>query len=477
MKIPSTATRLILIVSLVILASLDATLCAQQRTSRRGVSKQFTSPEEIQRRKDSINNIKYRLFTDVEGTESTESNTPIANSASTSRPQNSPEKIDSVLALWRASSSQSYYDNYFKQFKEYSATIDNTSAYDNVDSLYIKRMQAIMTPVPLTYNREVRSAIERFCSSNYAKTFSYAYYYFPIIEEEFINAGIPVEIRTLAVVESGLNPLAKSGKSAVGIWQFMPTTGKEFGLEINSMVDERCNPRLASRAAAQYLKRMYNIYHDWTLAIAAYNCGSGRVNRALSNSGVSLEDAGRLFWDIYEYLPTETRGYVPLYMGATYAYAYHEAHGVTYPKSPLPIAVDTVMIDRPLHLEQVSSTLDIDIELLKMLNPEYILQIIPATTKSYPLTLPAELFTEFHRQRDSIFAKDSIYLKEYVVHANIEKKKHEAPPVTMHTVKKGDTLSGIAKKYGCSVSQLMKWNNLKNANSLRIGQRLKVSNR
>jgi membrane-bound lytic murein transglycosylase D len=164
-------------------------------------------------------------------------------------------------------------------------------------------------------------------------------------------------------------------------------------------------------------------------------------------------------------------------MGATYAYAYHEAHGVTYPKSPLPIAVDTVMIDRPLHLEQVSSTLDIDIELLKMLNPEYILQIIPATTKSYPLTLPAELFTEFHRQRDSIFAKDSIYLKEYVVHANIEKKKHEAPPVTMHTVKKGDTLSGIAKKYGCSVSQLMKWNNLKNANSLRIGQRLKVSNR
>ena len=257
----------------------------------------------------------------------------------------------------------------------------------------------------------------------------------------------------------------------------MPATGKEFGLEINSMVDERCNPRLASRAAAQYLKRMYNIYGDWTLAIAAYNCGPGRVNRALSNSGVSLEDAGRLFWDIYEYLPSETRGYVPLYMGATYAFAYHRAHGVTIPTPPMPIAVDTVMINRPLHLEQVSSTLDIDIELLKMLNPEYTMQIIPATTKSYPLTLPVELFTEFDRQRDSIFAKDSLYLKEFVVHANIEKKMHEAPPVTTHTVKKGDTLSAISKKYGCSVQQLMKWNNLKNANALRIGQKLKVSSR
>ena len=143
----------------------------------------------------------------------------------------------------------------------------------------------------------------------------------------------------------------------------------------------------------------------------------------------------------------------------------------------MPMVVDTVMIDRPLHLEQVSSTIDVSLDVLKMLNPEYTMQIIPATTKSYPLTLPAELFTEFHRQRDSIFAKDSLYLKEYVVHANIEKKKHETPPATMHTVKKGDTLSAIAKRYGCSVQQLMKWNGLKNANALRIGQRLRVSSR
>ena len=469
MKMPSTKTRLMIVALLLIIASLDASLYAQR--PRRGVDKRYTSPEEIQRRQDSLSN---------QNSDSLEFSDAISERATeaTQRPKsNTPMQIDSALAIWRASSSKEYYDNYFAEFKTYSDALSASETYDSVDSLYIARMQGIMTPVPLTYNREVRSAIERFCSPNYANTFSYAYYYFPIIEEEFINAGIPVEIRTLAIVESGLNPLARSNRDAVGIWQFMPGTGKEFGLEINSMVDERCNPRLASRAAAQYLKRMYNIYGDWTLAIAAYNCGPGRVNRALSNSGVSLDDAGRLFWDIYAYLPTETRGYVPLYMGATYAFAYHQAHGVTVPTPPMPIAVDTIMIDRPLHLEQISSTIDIDIEVLRMLNPEYTMQIIPATTKSYPLTLPVELFTEFDRQRDSIFAKDSLYLKEYVVHANIDKKKNEAPPVTMHTVKKGDTLSGIAKKYGCTVQQLMKWNNIKNANSLRIGQRLKVSSR
>ena len=389
---------------------------------------------------------------------------------------NSAAQIDSALSLWRSSSAKERYENYFAEFKTFSETLTDT-IYDNTDSLYIARLQAIMTPVPLTYNSEVRTTIERFCLPAYADIFSYAYYYFPIIEEEFINAGIPVEIRTLAIVESGLNPLARSKSGAVGIWQFMPITGKEFGLEINSMVDERCNPRLASRAAAQYLKRMYSIYNDWTLSIAAYNCGPGRVNRALSMSGVSLEDAGRLFWDIYEYLPAETRGYVPLYMGATYAFAYHRAHGVTIPTPPMPLAIDTVMINRPLHLEQVSSTINVDLEVLKMLNPEYTLLIIPATTKSYPLTLPAEFFTEFAENSEAIYAKDSLYLKEYVVHANIEKKKHETPPATMHTVKKGETLSAIARKYGCSVQQIMKWNNLKNADALRIGQRLKVSSR
>ena len=141
----------------------------------------------------------------------------------------------------------------------------------------------------------------------------------------------------------------------------------------------------------------------------------------------------------------------------------------------MPLAVDTVMITRPLHLEQVSSTIDVSLELLQMLNPEYRLSIIPATTKAYPLTLPTERVTEFIINQDSIFAKDSLYLGEYVIHANLEKKRNEAPPATYHVVKKGDTLGGIAKKYGRSVKQLMAWNGLKNANTLRIGQRIRVS--
>lgn len=459
------AKLLTLVIVLIIAAGADTATFAQRR---RGTQKRYTSPEEIQRRQDSI---KYRLNDDVVPYDDSLN----ATTKTERRIVNRPQQIDSALAIWRASSAREYYDSYFADYKSYSTTLSDSMQFDSTDSLYIARMQAIMTPVPLTYNYEVRTQIERFTSPAYANTFSYAYYYFPIIEEEFINAGIPIEIRTLAIVESGLSPTARSGKDAIGIWQFIPATGKEYGLEINSMVDERRNPRLASRAAAQYLKRMYNIYGDWTLAIASYNCGPGRVNKALDQSGVSLEDAGELFWNIYEYLPHETRGYVPKYMGATYAFAYHEAHGITLPTPPIPLAVDTVMINRPLHLEQVSSTLDIDLEVLKMLNPEYTLMIIPATTKSYPLTIPVELFTEFSSRSEEIYAKDSLYLKEYVVHANIEKKKSEAPPTKYHTVKKGETLSGIAKKYGCTVNQLMTWNNIKNPNSLRIGQRLIVS--
>ena len=162
-------------------------------------------------------------------------------------------------------------------------------------------------------------------------------------------------------------------------------------------------------------------------------------------------------------------------MGATYAFAYHEAHGIKYSTPAMPLAVDTIMITRPLHLEQVSSTIDVSLELLQMLNPEYRLSIIPATTKAYPLTLPMERITEFVEMQDSIFAKDSLYLGDYIIHANIEKKRNEAPPATYHVVKKGDTLGAIARKYGSTVKQLMNWNGIKNANSLRVGQRLRVS--
>ena len=217
------------------------------------------------------------------------------------------------------------------------------------------------------------------------------------------------------------------------------------------------------------------MFGDWTLAIASYNCGPGNVNKAIVRSGGNREHFTGDFWDVYYHLPSETRGYVPLFMGATYAFAYHKAHGIEFEPAPMPLIVDTIMINRPMHLEQVSSTIDIDIETLKMLNPQYTLSIIPATTKSYALTLPVEYISTYLENEALIHAKDSTYLKEYVIHANIEKKRTEAPPAKYHTVKKGETLGAIARKYGRSVKQLMTWNGIKNANSLRIGQRLRVS--
>ena len=431
---------------------------------RRKTHKQYTSPEEIRQGSDAIIVDSTLLMTD------TTSNLSVELTR-----HNSLQQIDSVLAFWRATTNKEYYEKYFNEYLHASENMETTVKSDNMDSVYVERLNALMSPIPLEYNHDVRTAIERYTSKHFANIMGYAYYYFPMLEEELILAGMPVELRALAIVESALNPLAVSRVGAKGLWQFLPSTGKEYGLEINSLVDERCNPRLATRAACRYLKSMYDMYGDWTLAIASYNCGPGNVNKAIIRAGGNPKSYNGSFWDVYACLPRETRSYVPLFMGATYAFAYHKAHGIEFPTPPMPLAVDTVMITRPLHLEQVSSTIDVSLELLQMLNPEYRLSIIPATTKAYPLTLPTERVTEFIINQDSIFAKDSIYLGEYVIHANLDKKRNEAPPATYHVVKKGDTLGGIAKKYGRTVKQLMAWNGLKNANSLRIGQRIRVS--
>lgn len=455
---------LLLLVIIVSYATPSAYATDSIKRPRRKTEKLYTSPEELKQREDSTT-----LATDSINL-ANNSDTLVEIECANTLPQ-----IDSVLAMWRATSTTEHYERYFNEYVYACENIDAMQAQDNMDSVYVERLNALMSSIPLEYNRDVRTAIKRYTSQDFATIMGYAYYYFPMFEEELILAGMPVELRALAIVESGLNPLATSRVGAKGLWQFMPSTGKEYGLEINTLVDERCNPRLATRAACRYLKNMYDMYGDWTLAIASYNCGPGNVNKAIIRAGGDPKRYTGSFWDVYAGLPRETRSYVPLFMGATYAFAYHRAHGIELPTPPLPLAVDTVMITRPLHLEQVSSTIDISLELLQMLNPEYRLSIIPATTKAYPLTLPTERITEFVINQDSIFAKDSIYLGEYIIHANLEKKRNEAPPATYHVVKKGDTLGGIAKKYGRTVKQLMTWNGLKNANSLRIGQKIRVS--
>lgn len=463
MKISIFRYLLALVCAIIVIAPTYA-LDNDKRPKKRRQLKEYTSPEEIEAKEDSI-----RMLRGEEIVEAIE--VAVENLAEPR--QNTPQQIDSLLAMWRTTTTKASYERYFDEFLNVTENIDPKS--DSADSLYIARLNALMSPVPMHYNHEVRTAIERFSSAGYAEKMSYAYHYFPMIEEELINAGLPVELRAMVIIESGLNPLATSKAGAKGLWQFMPRTGKEYGLEINSMVDERCNPLLATRAACKYLKNMYDMYGDWTLAIASYNCGPGNVNKAITRSGGNRESYKGDFWDIYYNLPRETRSYVPLFMGATYAFAYHKAHGVEYTTPPMPLAVDTVMINRPLHLEQVSSTIDVDLELLKMLNPQYTLQIIPATTKSYALTLPTERLTDFIANEEAIHAKDSIYLKEYLVPENIEKKKSTPPPAKYHTVKKGETLGAIARRYGKTVKQLMNWNGIRNANTLRIGQRIRVS--
>lgn len=401
--------------------------------------------------------------------------------------KNTPQQLDSVLAMWKTSSTVQAYDEYFNNYLPTTKRISEELNTTNIDSIYVARLEALMSPIPLEYNWEVKEAIERFTHPSYAKVMSLAYYYFPMIEEELIRAGLPIELRTLAVIESGLNPIATSKAGARGIWQFMPSTGKEFGLEINSLVDERCDVRLSTQAACRFFKTVFPMYNDWTLTLASYNTGPGNVNKAIVRAGGNPKSYKGSFWDVYEFLPEETRKYVPFYMGATYAFAYHRAHGVEVPMPPMPIAVDTIMINRPMHLEQISSTIDISLDMLKMLNPQYLMQIIPATSKQYALTMPIERISDYLEHEKEIHAKDSLYLKEYVIHANLEKKRKEVPQMQKpsssssssatkyHIVAEGETLGAIARKYNVTTKQIVDWNKLSNPDALSIGQKLRVS--
>ena len=296
--------------------------------------------------------------------------------------------------------------------------------------------------------------------------------YFPIVEPILKENGIPDDFKYLMVIESNLNPIARSSAGAAGLWQFMPSTGKSYGLEVNSLVADRREPVRSPQAACRYLKDLYAIYKDWSLAIAAYNCGPGNVNKALARAG----EKSRTFWDIYDYLPRETRGYVPAFIGASYAYAYHRQHGIELTEAPIPLATDTVRIDRIMHLQQIASTIDVPIETLRQLNPQYKLDIIPATTKPYTLVLPQRSLTQYVANEPAILAKDSLYLKEYINPANLDKKRQERSG-TVYTVKKGDTLGAIARRYRVTTAQLMRWNNIKSAHKLRIGQRLRIEGR
>ena len=386
----------------------------------------------------------------------------------------SPEVRDSLLSGWYRRNVVASYDDFFDRYVSEDTTA-NGSDDATPDSVYARRLQQLVSPVQLPYNPIVRGYIARYTNPRYgtiSRILGLSQYYFPLIEEELIKAGLPVELRALPIIESALSTTAVSPMGAVGLWQFMPSTGKSYGLEVNSLVDERRDPVRSTQAACRYLKDLYAIYNDWSLAIAAYNCGPGNVNKAIARSGGN----GRTFWDIYDYLPRETRGYVPAFIGASYAYAYHRQHGIELTEAPIPLATDTIRIDRLMHLGQIASTIDIPIETLRQLNPQYKLDIIPATTKPYTLVLPQRNITQYIANEPAIFAKDSAYLKEYINPANIDKKRQERSG-TVYVVKKGDTLGAIARRYRVTTAQLMRWNGIKNAHKLRLGQRIRIEGR
>ena len=262
------------------------------------------------------------------------------------------------------------------------------------DSVYIKRLQDIEQIIDLSYNKVVKNFIILYTEKRRELTkliIGLSDYYFPIFEAELDKYDLPLELKYLPIIESALNPKARSRAGANGLWQFMYGTGKQMKLEISSFVDERRDPVKSTDAAMRYLKILYDQYGDWQLTIAAYNCGPGNVNRAIRRSGGKTN-----YWEIYYRLPRETRGYVPAFIAASYVMNYYKEHNLV-PKMPeMPLAADTVMVSDYLHFEQIANNLNIDIDELQALNPMYRTDVIPAkNTKPYPLVLPEEKIMEF----------------------------------------------------------------------------------
>ena len=344
------------------------------------------------------------------------------------------------------------------------------------DSVYKARLQALPCVIELPYNERVRAFILRYVKRNpkqVARMMRMSDYYFPIFEEALNRYNLPYELCCLPIIESALNPMARSHAGAAGLWQFMPATGKLFGLEVNSLVDERMDVIKATDAACRFLSSMYTIYHDWNLVIAAYNCGSGNVNKAIRRAG-----GKRDFWSIYPYLPRETRNYVPIFIAANYAMNYGQEHGIC--KAPVEKAMmtDTIRTTKRLHLQQVSENLGIDINELRRLNPQYSRDILPGGSV-YALCLPSEKVGMYIDLQDTIltYKADSLINNR---RAEIDLAKvtsitgaYRVNGVTYYTIKRGDTLGGIAKKFHCSVKQLRQWNGLKNDN-IREGKKLKI---
>lgn len=367
-------------------------------------------------------------------------------------------------------------------FDEALAVLDTTECYSDTlitelpDSVYKARLQALPFVIEVPYNEVVRRYIQRYVKHSPRQLASLqrkAEYYFPLFEDILGKHDLPYELCYLPVVESALNPQAHSHMGAAGLWQFMPSTGKIYGLEVNSLVDERMDPLRSTEAACRFLKSLYGIFNDWNLAIAAYNCGPGNVNKAIHRAG-----GKRDFWSIYPFLPSETRAYLPLFIAAAYAMNYADVHGICPADLQITMKTDTIVTFERQHLQQVADNLDIPLAELRRLNPQYARDILPGG-KAYALCLPIEKAGLYIDQQDSILAykaKELIHNRRDEIELLQRTSVHggySVNGVTYYKIKEGDTLGGIAKKFHVSVKQLKAWNGLK-SDIIRAGKTLKI---
>ncbi len=384
----------------------------------------------------------------------------------------SPGQLDSLLHTMRGDGSVAAFERFFDEFIRIDENEKSSSS--TPDSVYERRLKSILSPIGLPWNDVVKRFIVAYTTtrrSTMSNILMRSQFYFPIIETELAAAGLPLELRMLPAIESALIPGARSRVGATGLWQFMLPTAREYGLEITTFLDQRQDPVASTRAACRYLANLYRVYGDWGIVLAAYNCGPGNVNKAIRRAGGNV----KTYWDIYPYLPAETRGYIPSFIAATYAYNFHKQHGIEFPASQLPLATDTIQVRRLMHLDQVATTLDIPLATLQALNPQYIKDIVPALDKTYAVILPQTHSTTFVGRANEIHGKDSIYLAQYLNPANMDRTRAILTATsTVHRVKSGENLGSIARKYGVTVSQIVRWNNLKNANRLSVGQRLEI---
>lgn len=355
--------------------------------------------------------------------------------------------------------------------------------------VYVDRLRRIPAVMELAYNDVVQKFIDQY-SGHLRRSVSYMLgacnFYVPIFEEALDMYSLPLELKYLPVIESALDPRAVSHAGAVGLWQFMLDTGKRYGLEVNSLIDERRDPIKSSYAAAHYLSDLYAMFGDWNLVIAAYNCGPNAVNKAIHRAGGSRD-----YWAIYPYLPRETRGYVPAFIAANYIMNYYCEHNICPMKTKVPVSTDTVMLSRDVHFDQIAAVCGVDPEELRTLNPQYRTGLIPGSIRPMTLCLPHAEITAFIDNEDSVYnyRKDELLARraEVLVNASVAPEPGEQRRKTTAkkkrttrrssrkyvTIRSGQTLSELAKRHGTTVSKLRRLNGIKGSN-IRAGKRIRV---